>query len=717
MSTIPNPPRSTPAAARPANYESFQRALELHKTARDEALRQREAIEASLKKRVRKTPVEAEKLSEIAKERAAEADRAAKPVFKTKAQRQKEALERLKARRAAESSNQPIAQAAPSSSSRAITERGSRRVATSSIRRSQADAAVLEQIKEQYLGMKKKRKKRVLPPSQKFKFNFDWDASEDTMDVTNPLYANKIQSSLMFGRGFIAGTDRREQRKQMSFYDELRARREAGREIKIMDLRDQDRVREREAKARAKAARDRTMNRHWKDKSLVEMTARDWRIFREDYNISTRGTRVPHPVRFWSESKLPPSILRTLEKVGYTEPSPIQRASIPVGLQNRDLVGIAQTGSGKTAAFLLPLFVYVDRLPRLTPLLAQNGPYAVVMAPARELAQQIADECNKLSDGLGIRNVAIIGGLSIQDQGFFVREGAEICIATPGRLHDCIERHYLVLNQCNYVILDEADRMIDMNFGPQIEKILDAMPSSNLRPLEESQWDENKTYRQTIMFSATMPPKVELLAKKYLRNPVFIAIGDRSGHAAATVQQTVVWCTSDSAKRTRVRQLLLDQEPPIIVFCNEKAQCDAVARWISSIGISAVVIHGRKRQEQRMENLKLFKQGKVGVLVATDVIGRGIDVSGVKLVINYDVPSSIQRYTHRIGRTGRAGQRGIAVSLITPQDTAIMYDLKQMLEAAKQPVPSELARHPDARHKPTQAGGKRRKDAVVYAKR
>mmetsp|Transcript_909 Transcript_909/g.1285 ORF Transcript_909/g.1285 Transcript_909/m.1285 type:complete len:461 (+) Transcript_909:1-1383(+) len=457
-------------------------------------------------------------------------------------------------------------------------------------------------------------------------------------------------------------------------------------------------------------------NRHWSKKKLDEMSPRDWRIFREDFNIATRGTKVPDPIRFWKESGLSETLLKTLDRVGYEKPSPIQRCAIPIGLQNRDMVGIAQTGSGKTAAFLLPLLTYIDKLPRLTPQLAQDGPYAVILAPSRELAQQISGEADKLSRNLKIRNVAIVGGLSIQDQGFFIREGAEICIATPGRLFDCIERRYLVLNQCNYFILDEADRMIDMNFEPQIVKIIEAMPATNLRPVDENAWEDNKVYRQTTMFSATMPLKVELLAKKYLRNPIFISIGDRAGNAAKTVTQEVIWSTSENQKRTRIEAILGEQEPPVIVFCNQKGTCDQVAKWLESVGHSASVIHGSKVQEQRMENLNLFKDGLVDILVATDVVGRGIDISGVKLVINYDLPSSIQRYTHRIGRTGRAGLKGKAISFLTPQDTEIMYDLKEMLETAKQMVPQELARHPDAKQKPGAVNQKRRRDTVIFAK-
>jgi len=708
--------KKTPKEAR-EEYQSFQKALEMHKSAKAEVVKEKEELEKSLRKRNRKPPISINDLTKIAQQKAAKADREAKPVFKTKKQRQAEALKRLEARK----KDADNVRKGVTSMDWTNPERRDRvplsvdRERRAEDRKRHEELKRLQEIKNQYLGVKKPKKK-IIPPSQKFKFSFDWDAQDDTSDTTNPLYKNKMAGSLMYGRGFMAGVDRRMQRKQMTFYDDLVEQREAGAEIKVMDLRDMDKVQKREEKERARAKIAKMVNRHWKKKNLDEMSARDWRIFREDFNIMTRGNRVPNPIRYWNESKLPKIILKTLDKIGYKDPSPIQRCAIPIGLQNRDMVGIAQTGSGKTAAFLLPLFVYIDKLPRLTPVLAQDGPYAVILAPSRELAQQIAGECDKLSYGLKIRNVAIVGGLSIQDQGFFIREGAEICIATPGRLFDCIERRYLVLNQCNYMILDEADRMIDMNFEPQIVKIIEAMPATNLRPVEEEQWEDSRTYRQTTMFSATMPLKVELLAKKYLRNPIFISIGDRAGNAAKTVTQTVIWSTSENQKRTRIESILREQEPPVIVFCNQKGTCDTVSKWLDSTGHSSTVIHGGKVQEHRMENLALFKDGHVDILVATDVVGRGIDISGVKLVINYELPASIQRYTHRIGRTGRAGLKGVAISFLSPNDTEIMYDLKEMLESAKQIVPEELRRHPDAQVKPGTVGKKRRRDTVIYAK-
>lgn len=206
--------------------------------------------------------------------------------------------------------------------------------------------------------------------------------------------------------------------------------------------------------------------------------------------------------------------------------------------------------------------------PPLTESNASEGPYALIMAPTRELAQQIQDDCDKFATPMGYKAVSIVGGLSIEDQSFALREGAEVIIATPGRLFDCIERRYLVLNQCSYVVLDEADRMIDMNFEPQIVQIMDRMPSGGVRPESGGPSAEAGKFRQTIMFSATMPPKVELLAKKYLQDPVFISVGDRTGAASKSVEQSVIWTPGEAAKKKRLMEILGRADPPVMIFLN-----------------------------------------------------------------------------------------------------------------------------------------------------
>jgi ATP-dependent RNA helicase DDX23/PRP28 len=357
-------------------------------------------------------------------------------------------------------------------------------------------------IRDQYLGLKSK-KKRVIKPSEKFTkiFQFDWEASDDTgREDMNPLYSHRVKINPLYGRGYIAGIDLREQRKDSNYLTELMSRRVAeaqrvhsagehthssgsSREgdgstsaMSVTPFRAPmpppqllDNTHDRRLKAELKG-------KHWSDKSLQEMTERDWRIFREDFDIRIQGGRSSLPMRFWSESGLPTQILRAIEAMGYTSPSPIQRQAIPIGLDRKDIIGIAETGSGKTCAFLVPLVTYLVQLPLVYhERIHDEGPLAIVMAPTRELAQQIQEECIKLAQFTTYQTCCVVGGQSIEEQGFVLRRGVEIVIGTPGRLVDCLENNYLVLNQCNYVVLDEADRMVDMGFEPQVIQVLDAM--------------------------------------------------------------------------------------------------------------------------------------------------------------------------------------------------------------------------------------------------
>ena len=252
------------------------------------------------------------------------------------------------------------------------------------------------------------------------------------------------------------------------------------------------------------------------------MTERDWRIFKEDYDIATRGGNIPFPIRSWKESTIPEKILQVISKVGYTEPTPIQRQAIPIGMQNRDIIGVAETGSGKTAAFVIPMLAFISKLPPLNYDNYHLGPFAIIMAPTRELVQQIEQETVKFARGLQFTAVSLVGGHTIGEQAFNLRDGAHIIIATPGRLRDMLDRRILVLSQCTYVVMDEADRMIDLGFEEDVNFILDQLPLTNLKPDSEAaenilelqkQIGMNKTFRQTVMFSATMPAAVERLAK------------------------------------------------------------------------------------------------------------------------------------------------------------------------------------------------------------
>lgn len=364
---------------------------------------------------------------------------------------------------------------------------------------------------------------------------------------------------------------------------------------------------------------------------------------------------------------------------------------------------------------------YILKLPKLTPETEQDGPYAIVLAPTRELVLQIEQETKKFSAFCDVRTIALVGGVSIEEQGFALRRGCEIVIATPGRLNDCIDSRYIVLNQCNYVVLDEADRMIDMGFEPQVITILEAMPSSSLKSENEEEAAQQESsgigkYRTTIMFSATMPVGVERLARKYLRRPAYVVIGE-IGKAVDRIEQRVEW-VNEPSKFKRLQEILAEgPPPPIMVFCNKKKSCDAIAKYLEKLGWKATTLHSGKSQQQREASIEGFKANKYEILIATDVAGRGIDVRGVTHVINFDMPKSIEDYTHRIGRTGRAGMEGLATSFLTTEDTDVLYDLKQMLIKTHNIVPQELDKHPAAQCKPgTIPDRKPRRETIIYAK-
>ncbi|XP_053212343.1 probable ATP-dependent RNA helicase DDX23 [Panonychus citri] len=572
-----------------------------------------------------------------------------------------------------------------------------------------------EAIKERYLGANKKKKK--LRRLNERKFVFDWDAAEDTSDDYNPIYKDRHTIQL-YGRGHIAGIDLKQQKKEQSrFYGELLERRRTDEE--------KEQEKYRLEKVKKKEEKQTWDDRHWTQKGLPEMRERDWRIFREDFSISIKGGKIPNPIRNWEESGLPKPIIKIIDELKYKDPTPIQRQAIPIGLQNRDIIGVAETGSGKTAAFLIPLLVWITAQPKsIRQEEIDQGPYALILAPTRELAQQIEEETLKFATSLGIRTVSVIGGASREEQGLKLRLGCEIVIATPGRLIDVLDNRYLVLSRCTYVVLDEADRMIDMGFEPDLQKILDKMPATNLKPDTDDAEDEDKLmsnlnsklkYRQTVMFTATMPPSVERLARAYLRRPAMVTIG-LAGKPVERVEQ-VVYLVAESEKRKKlVQELERGVQPPIMIFVNQKKGADVLARSLEKIGFSAITLHGGKGQEQREYALAALKSGEKDILVATDVAGRGLDVKNVSLVINYDMAKSIEDYTHRIGRTGRAGATGRAISFLTKDDSHLFYDLKQLLtQSPASTCPPELANHPDANHKPgASTGQKKRKDETIF---
>ncbi len=441
----------------------------------------------------------------------------------------------------------------------------------------------------------------------------------------------------------------------------------------------------------------------WSSKLLGEMSERDWKIFREDnkiYVASKRGGAVPHPFRNWSESGLPRDLLEAVYKAGYTKPSAIQMQAIPVALAGRDIIGLSSTGSGKTAAFILPMLTYIKKLPRITAMTsALDGPYALVLAPSRELAIQIEAEASKFSAFCDVKSTCIVGGRSSDMQTLILSQGVELIVATPGRLVDSLDANHTALNQCFYVVLDEADKMIDLGFEPFVNQVLESIPATNLKPVDCADINMNEKismYRITQMFSATMPATVAKLTAKYLRNPVTISVGEvGSGGAKLEIEQRVEILYGDPEKKKKLVEIINPRDEfPVIVFVNSKRQADFVGSVLDNMGIRTAVLHSGKTQDKRELAINQFKQGKAEVLVATDVASRGIDVPNVKHVINYDMPRNIEDYTHRIGRTARtAGSTGIATSfLVLKDDEHILSTLKQYLTQSRQIVPPELER-------------------------
>ena len=358
---------------------------------------------------------------------------------------------------------------------------------------------------------------------------------------------------------------------------------------------------------------------------------------------------------------LAPALLRALADEGYTEPTPIQAAAIPVALDGRDMLAGAQTGTGKTAAFALPL---LDRLYIKAPRAAQpKTPRALVLTPTRELAAQVHESVRGYGKHLGVRATTIFGGVGMQPQVEALRRGVEILVATPGRLIDHIQQRSVNLSHIEVLILDEADRMLDMGFLPSIRRILGHLPKQN---------------RVTWLFSATFAPEIKALANEFMRTPVEIQVA--KPNSVATTVTHRVHPVDATRKRDLLLHLLQNDARQTLVFGRTKHGADKLARVLEQAGLRAAAIHGNKSQNQRTRALKDFKSGKVAVLVATDIAARGLDIDQLPMVINYDLPMVAEDYVHRIGRTGRAGAEGLAISLVSHEEDGLLRDIRRLLK-------------------------------------
>ncbi|RYQ98339.1 hypothetical protein Ahy_B08g094393 isoform B [Arachis hypogaea] len=405
-------------------------------------------------------------------------------------------------------------------------------------------------------------------------------------------------------------------------------------------------------------------------RAMTESEVDDYRLRRE---ITVEGRDVPKPVKSFHDVGFPEYVLQEIKKAGFVEPTPIQSQGWPMALKGRDLIGIAETGSGKTLAYLLPAIVHVNAQPILDP---GDGPIVLVLAPTRELAVQIQQEATKFGASSRIKSTCIYGGVPKGPQVRDLQKGVEIVIATPGRLIDMLESNHTNLRRVTYLVLDEADRMLDMGFDPQIRKIV-----SQIRP-----------DRQTLYWSATWPKEVEQLARQFLYNPYKVIIGSSDLKANHAIRQYVD-IVPEKQKYDKLVKLLEDimDGSRILIFMDTKKGCDQITRQLRMDGWPALSIHGDKSQAERDWVLSEFKSGKSPIMTATDVAARGLDVKDVKYVINYDFPGSLEDYVHRIGRTGRAGAKGTAYTFFTAANARFAKELITILEEAGQRVSPELA--------------------------
>jgi superfamily II DNA/RNA helicase len=354
-------------------------------------------------------------------------------------------------------------------------------------------------------------------------------------------------------------------------------------------------------------------------------------------------------------------LLRAVADSGYNDPTPIQRQAIPPVLMGRDIIGVAQTGTGKTASFVLPMIdILAEGRSRA------RMPRSLILEPTRELAQQVSENFDKYGKYHKLSMALLIGGVSMGDQLAALEKGVDVLIATPGRLMDLFGRGKIMLNQCSLLVIDEADRMLDMGFIPDIEEICTKLPSP----------------RQTLLFSATMPPPIKKLADRFMDSPRMIEVA-RPASTNASITQFVVE-TSPRGKREALRKILGDPEVKnAIVFCNRKRDIKELVESLKRSGFAVSQIHGDMDQSDRIRELDRFKSGDITIIVASDVAARGLDIPGVSHVVNYDVPHHAEDYVHRIGRTGRAGRTGIAYTLMTPDEAENLAEVEKLI---RQPI-------------------------------
>jgi superfamily II DNA/RNA helicase len=405
-------------------------------------------------------------------------------------------------------------------------------------------------------------------------------------------------------------------------------------------------------------------------------TPEQQRAFQAENAIRLLGTAIPPPVLSFTELNLGPDITAAIATNQWETPTPIQSISIPVALKGRDLIGIAKTGSGKTAAFVIPALIHIQRQ---EPMQRGDGPIVLVLSPTRELAQQTSHVTNEFAGSVGIRQCCVFGGASRSVQAMELRRSPSFVVACPGRMIDFIKSGNVNMNRISFLVLDEADRMLDMGFEEQIRNIIGRI----------------STDRQTLMFSATWPKDVRQLANDFLVNPVHMIIGSNELTTNSSIKQTVEKVEEYEKLAKCVAFLEGHADDKAIIFTKTKRSCDDLADNLTSKGLLAYALHGDKTQAARDAVLNRFKKSKNGILVATDVASRGLDVTDVDMVVNFDFPGDIDSYIHRIGRTARGTKTGLALSYFTNENRNLSRKLVKVMRQAQQEIPDWLLKLAD----------------------
>ncbi len=409
---------------------------------------------------------------------------------------------------------------------------------------------------------------------------------------------------------------------------------------------------------------------------------------------------TPTPSPRFDTLPLDPKLLRAVADQGYATMTPIQAKAIPVVLSGRDVMGAAQTGTGKTAAFSIPLLQRMLKHENASASPARHPVRALVLAPTRELADQVANNVKAYAKHTQLRVACVFGGVDMKPQTLQLKGGVEVLIATPGRLLDHIEAKNCVLNQVEYVVLDEADRMLDIGFLPDLQRILSYLPKA----------------RQTLLFSATFSPEIKRLASSYLQEPELVEVA-RPNATASTVEQRF-FSVEDDDKRAAILHLIRQRQiTQSIVFVNSKLGAARLARSFERDGLKTAALHGDKSQDERLKSLEAFKRGEVELLVATDVAARGLDIADLPAVFNFDVPFNAEDYVHRIGRTGRAGASGLAFTLVARSDARLVGEIEKLIKRKLELEPLQLeddrprrSERRDREDRPDSRGGEARRE-------